>query len=117
MAYAKEKKSWASVPVLQGILSLSLIINLYLLIVFILIEMLFKVPIFSLPKEELFPYIILIATIVLIINYFIYGYKNKFVVIIDKYETEGEENKKKNRLTTRVFIILSIVLLIIVFII
>jgi len=117
MAYAKEEKSWASVPVLQGLLSLSLIINLYLLIAFILIEMFFKVPIFSLPKEELFPYIILIATIVLIINYFIYGYKNKFAVIIDKYKTESEENKKKNRLTTRVFIILSIVLLIIVFII
>ena len=117
MAYAKEEKSWASVPVLQGLLSLSLIMNLYLLIVAILIEIIFKISIFSLPKDVAYPFIIIIMSLVLGVNYFIYGYKRKFGAIVEKYKIEDEENRKKNRVTIRVFIILSLLLLITVFII
>ena len=116
MAYTKEEKSWASVPVLQGLLSLSLIMNLYLLIAAILIEIIFKISIFSLPKDVAYPFIIIIMSIVLVVNYFIYGYKRKFAAIVEKYKIEDENNRKKNRVTIRVFIILSLIFLMIVFI-
>ncbi len=117
LAYTKEEKSWLSVPVLYGLISVSLIINLYLFILIILIEIIFKIPLLSLPKEELFPYIILFSTVVLVINYFIYGYKKKYVLIIKKYEAKTEEYKKKIRLKTQGFILFSMILFIIVFVI
>lgn len=117
MAFDRERKHWAGTPVLQGILRISLMVDLYLFLTAILIEIIFKVPIFSASKDEAFPFIILTATIILMLNYFIYGYNKRYTSIIEKYKSEDARTRKKNRLTVNLFIVFSVILLIVMFII
>ena len=119
MAYEREEKRWAANPLLQGLLSISLTIDLYLFIIIsILIKTLFRISLFSFPENNAIIVIILIQTFVLIVVYFIYGYKKKYDVIIKKYKKEeGENKRKRNRLTIHLFVSFSILLGVVSFII
>ncbi len=114
MAYVREEKRWAATPVLQGMFSVGFIVDLYLFVTAILIEVIFKVPIFSLSMDDIFPFIIFVQTIVIIIIYFIYGYKKRYTAIIEKYKGEDEKTRKKNRLIVNLFIIFSVILLVVI---
>jgi di/tricarboxylate transporter len=117
MTYVKEEKRWAGTPVLQGLISISLIIDLYLFILAILVEIIFKVQVFSMQGKGIIPIIILIQTIVLLIIYFMYGFKRKYISIVEKFKTEDDKARKKMRGKVWSFIILSLILGIITFII
>lgn len=110
MSYVREEKSWVATPVLQGLLSISLMIDLYVFILATLIEIIFKIPVFPLPKNNAILYIIIIQTIILIINYLVFGYKKKYLKIIEKYRNESKRDRKHNRVKVYFFIAFSIII-------
>jgi len=117
MAYAREEKRWAANSLLQGLLSISLIIDLYLFIIIsILTKMVFKLSIFSFPEKKAIIFIIIIQTIIFIISYFIYGYGKRYVRIIEKYNKENKNERKSNRLAVYLFVSLSVLIGVILFI-
>ncbi|RLD89293.1 MAG: hypothetical protein DRJ02_01780 [Bacteroidetes bacterium] len=117
MAYAREEKRWAANSLLQGLLSISLIIDLYLFIIIsILTKMVFKISIFSFPEKKAIIFIIIIQTIIFIISYFIYGYGKRYVRIIEKYNKENKNERKSNRLAVYLFVSLSVLIGVILFI-
>jgi len=111
MAYAREEKRWAANSLLQGLLSISLIIDLYLFIIIsILTNIVFKISIFSFPEKKAIIFIIIIQTIVFIVSYFIYGYENKYVRIVEEYNKEDKNRRKSNRLAVYLFVSFSILI-------
>ena len=111
MAYAREEKRWAANSLLQGLLSISLIIDLYLFIIIsILTKMVFKLSIFSFPEKKAIIFIIIIQTIVFIISYFIYGYEKRYVRIVEEYNKENKNKRKSNRLAVYLFVSFSILI-------
>ncbi|NPA67884.1 MAG: hypothetical protein GXO50_04660 [Chlorobi bacterium] len=114
MAYIKDEKRWAGSPVLAGILDVSLTVNLYLFIIsFVLVIMGFDL---YEEKNILIPVVLAIGTIVAFINYLIYGYKKKYLKIIEKYKNEDSETRKKNRLIVTLFIIFSLLVMAVLFV-
>ena len=111
MAYEKEKKRWAADPLFQGLLSISMMIDLYLFIIIsTVIKILFKISIASFPENNAILVIIILQTIVFIVVYFIYGYKKKYNAIIEKYKKEVDNKRKRNRITVHLFVAFSILL-------
>ncbi len=117
MAYIKDEKRWAGSPVLAGILNVSLTVNLYLFILLMIFEIIIKKSLTTDIKTIILNTIIIaIEIIVAFINYLIYGYKKKYLKIIEKYKNEDSETRKKNRLIVTLFIIFSLLVMAVLFV-
>jgi len=117
MAYIRDEKRWAGSPLLAGILRVSLILNLYLFTIILLHDIIFKISFISDTREEILMLVVILTeTIVAIVNYFIYGYKKKYLKIIDRYKQEDEKTRKKNRLIVTLLIIFSLLVMAVLFI-
>ncbi len=117
MAFTKEEKRWTSTPLTSGVLDVSLAVNLYLFIIVLLHDIIFKISIISDTKENiLFTIVIITEIIVGSINYYIYGYKKKYLKIIEKYKNEDNKTRKKNRTTVKLFIIFSLLVMVVLFV-
>jgi Ca2+/Na+ antiporter len=111
MAYKREEKRWASTPITSGIIRISLVENIYMFIISFILHIWFNIYDGS---NAAIPYLIGFGIIILIVNYFIYGYKKKYLKIIEKYKNEDKNTRKKNRRTATLFIISSLILAIII---
>ena len=104
-------------PVFQGMLSVIGMVDLYLIIAFILFDVIFKTSIIlAMTKNDIVTVIVITQIIIHVIFYFIYSYKKKYVTIIEKFRLEDEKTRKTNRLIAILFILFSVLLLVVVFI-
>ena len=118
MGYVAEEKALFATPVFQGMLSVIGMIDLYLFITSVLLDITLKTSvILAMTKIEIITVIVFTQIVLYVIIYFIYAYKKKYVTIIDKFGLEDDKTKKTNRLMARLFILFSVLLLVVVFII
>lgn len=106
-------------PVFQGMLSVIGMVDLYLFITSILFDVVFFKTsiILAMTKTDIVTVIVITQIIIYVLIYFIYGYKKKYVTIIEKFRLEDEKTRKNNRLIAGLFILFSVLLLVVVFII
>ena len=118
MGYVREEEAMMATPVFQGILSVIGMVDIYLFITSILFDVIFKTSIIlAMTKNDIVTVIVITQIIIYVIFYFIYSYKKKYVTIIEKFRLEDEKTRKTNRLRARLFILFSVLLLVVVFII
>lgn len=110
--YSWNLKAWGKKdsPEWNALIGVSFMMGINLSLFLIIIQLLFEIKIIlsdNLPKKE----IIVVALVILAINYFIFNYKKKYLLIIEKYNNESLKKKRINALLLWLYIILSFVVI------